>query len=94
MGEAPSTPHACSVNKLVALQSASWYQLKSVQLVGNMKRKLFIIQTVVLLAFPVAQVGAFSLLGPYASWMTPTLGYQQPDDIGGPMDINEEYRWL
>jgi hypothetical protein len=93
MGEAPSTPHACSVNKLVALQSASWYQLKSVQLVGNMKRKLFIIQTVVLLAFPVAQVGAFSLLGPYASWMTPTLGYQQPDDIGGPMDINEEYRW-
>jgi hypothetical protein len=25
--------------------------------------------------------------------MTPTLGYQQPGDIGGPMDINEEYRW-
>jgi hypothetical protein len=58
-----------------------------------MNRELCIIQTVVLLALSVARVGAFSLLGPYASWMTPTLGYQQPDDIGGPMDINEEYRW-
>lgn len=58
-----------------------------------MKRKLCIIQTAVLLALSVAQVEAFSLLGPYASWMTPNLGYQQPDDIGGPMDINEGYRW-
>jgi len=58
-----------------------------------MKRKLFILQTAVLLALPATQVGAFSLLGPYADWMTPTLAYQQPDDIGGPMDINEGYRW-
>ena len=36
---------------------------------------------------------AFSLLGPYADWMTPALGYQQPGDIGGPMDISEGYRW-
>jgi len=58
-----------------------------------MNGRLCIIQTAVLLALSVARVGAFSLLGPYASWMTPTLGYQQEDDIGGPMDINEEYRW-
>ena len=64
-----------------------------------MKRTLRILQVAMLLALPVSHAGAFSLLGPYASWMTPNLGYQriaygQPqDDIGGPMDINEEYRW-
>jgi hypothetical protein len=58
-----------------------------------MTRKLTIIQTAVLLALSVVQVEAFSLLGPYASWMDQTNGYKQPDDIGGPMDINEEYRW-
>jgi hypothetical protein len=58
-----------------------------------MKRTQWIFQTAVLLALSAAKVGAFCLLGPYASWMTPTLGYQQPNDIGGPMDINEEYRW-
>ncbi|HZQ47409.1 MAG TPA: hypothetical protein VFC07_10385, partial [Verrucomicrobiae bacterium] len=36
---------------------------------------------------------AFALLGPYASWMTPDLGYQQPGDIGGPMALGEGYRW-
>ncbi|HEU5122857.1 MAG TPA: hypothetical protein VFW05_02200 [Verrucomicrobiae bacterium] len=35
---------------------------------------------------------AFSLLGPYADWMTESIGYRQPNDIGGPMNINEEYR--
>ena len=58
-----------------------------------MKRTLCIVQVVAFLVLPVAQVEAFSLLGPYASWMDQTLGYKQPDDIGGPMDINEEYRW-
>ena len=58
-----------------------------------MKWRLCIIQTVVLLTLSVARVEAFSLLGPYASWMDQTLGYKQPNDIGGPMDINEEYRW-
>lgn len=58
-----------------------------------MKRKLCIIQTAVLLALSVAPLGAFSLLGPYASWMDQTLSYKQPADIGGPMGINEEYRW-
>jgi hypothetical protein len=35
----------------------------------------------------------FSLIGPYTAWMLPSLNYQQPDDIGGPMNLNEEYRW-
>ena len=36
---------------------------------------------------------AFSLLGPYADWMTQTNGFRLPTDIGGPVPINEEYRW-
>jgi hypothetical protein len=36
---------------------------------------------------------AFSLLGPYDTWMQLTNGYRQPADIGGPMNLNEEYRW-
>lgn len=38
------------------------------------------------------QTQAFSLLGPYADWMTESIGYRQPGDIGGPMNIDEEYR--
>jgi hypothetical protein len=40
-----------------------------------------------------ASATAFSLLGPYADWMQRTNGYRQAGDIGGPMDIHEEYRW-
>jgi hypothetical protein len=58
-----------------------------------MKPKLCLVQTAVFLTLSVARLGAFSLLGPYASWMDQTLAYKQPGDIGGPMDINEEYRW-
>jgi hypothetical protein len=36
---------------------------------------------------------AFSLLGPFQSWMEPTNGYDLPGDIGGPMSIGEGYRW-
>lgn len=36
---------------------------------------------------------AYSLLGPYESWMTPTNGFQLLGDIGGPMTIGEGYRW-
>src|SRR5213592_4037677 len=50
------------------------------------------------LTLAVALAGAvnsfgFALLGPYADWMQLTNGYRFPNDIGGPMDINEEYRW-
>lgn len=37
--------------------------------------------------------GAFSLLGPYEAWMTPQIGFQLSGDIGGPMNLNQEYRW-
>jgi hypothetical protein len=40
-----------------------------------------------------ARVEAFSLLGPYAHWMDVTNGFRQWQDIGGPMDIREGYRW-
>jgi hypothetical protein len=36
---------------------------------------------------------AFSLLGPPADWMDVQKGYQNPGDIGGPMNIGEGYRW-
>jgi len=36
---------------------------------------------------------AFSLMGPYESWMTPSNGFHLPGDIGGPMNVTEEYRW-
>ena len=52
-------------------------------------------------ALPRAQ--AFSLLGAFDTWMTPEIGYQLggldlgnntlPPDVGGPMNLGEEYRW-
>ena len=35
----------------------------------------------------------FALLGPYADWMQQTNGFRFAGDIGGPMDLGEEYRW-
>ncbi|MBC8003171.1 MAG: hypothetical protein H7X97_11355 [Opitutaceae bacterium] len=35
----------------------------------------------------------FSLLGPFAPWQVPRLGYAVGGDIGGPMNQTEEYRW-
>ena len=35
----------------------------------------------------------FALLGPYAEWMTETNGFTPNDEIGGPMNIDEGYRW-
>ncbi len=37
--------------------------------------------------------GAFALLGPVQPWMQVTNGVIGPGDIGGPMDISNEYRW-
>lgn len=36
---------------------------------------------------------AFSLLGPYDTWMQSNNGFQLPGDIGGPVNLGEEYRW-
>jgi hypothetical protein len=41
----------------------------------------------------VRSASAFALLGPFAPWMTPQLAYQDGVSIGGPMDIDEGYRW-
>src|SRR5262249_48087172 len=37
---------------------------------------------------------AFSLLGPFATWQVGEIGYNTFGfDIGGPMNLGEEYRW-
>src|SRR5437016_2589018 len=37
---------------------------------------------------------AFSLIGPYASWMDEAKSFRQPGrDIGGPMNFGEGHRW-
>jgi hypothetical protein len=36
---------------------------------------------------------AFSLLGPVQPWMQASNGVISPWDIGGPMQITNEYRW-
>lgn len=46
-----------------------------------------------LLFLSATRTEAFSLLGPYESWMTPTNGFRAIGDIGGPMNIGEGYRW-
>lgn len=51
-----------------------------------------IILTVLLGSIPVS-VPAFSLLGPFDTWQAANIGYQLPGDIGGPMNLAEEYRW-
>jgi len=56
------------------------------------------------IVFSTLTARAFSLLGPYEPWMVMTNGFRQhyfytsqfdlqPADIGGPMDITNEYRW-
>jgi hypothetical protein len=36
---------------------------------------------------------AFSLIGPYESWMQTSNDFRHSWDIGGPMNLGEEYRW-
>lgn len=47
----------------------------------------------VILAAGMADTRAFSLMGPYESWMTQANGFDQLGDIGGPMEFGSEYRW-
>jgi hypothetical protein len=53
---------------------------------------MFVIAFVVPL-FTAPNAKAFALLGPYTDWMAKSNSYHWPSDIGGPMDMNEEYRW-
>src|SRR5689334_21499823 len=39
------------------------------------------------------RANAFSLIGPYTDWMDVFNGYRLTADIGGPMNLKEEYRW-
>jgi hypothetical protein len=47
----------------------------------------------VFLAIAVPRAKAFALLGPYTAWQAQGIGYQLPGDIGGPMGLNEGFRW-
>src|SRR5258708_21965419 len=53
--------------------------------------KKFFVLLVVLAVAPICM--ALSLLGPFKSWQVTALGYNLPDQIGGPMNLNEGYRW-
>lgn len=37
--------------------------------------------------------GAFTLIGPFPTWQSVDWGYQLSRDIGGPVNLGEEYRW-
>lgn len=43
--------------------------------------------------FSTLSASAFSMLGPAAPWQVEAIGYQLPGDIGGVMNLGEEYRW-
>lgn len=63
--------------------------------------RLFATTFLLLAAGLTSQLQAFSLLGPFAVdangqvWQVTRIGYNQPGDIGGPMNAaaGEEYRW-
>ncbi|MDB6029485.1 MAG: hypothetical protein JWM68_5708 [Verrucomicrobiales bacterium] len=46
----------------------------------------------ILLVLGQSEAKAFSLMGPLAPWMTTNMSYL-PSDVGGPMNIDERYRW-
>src|SRR5262245_51899616 len=61
--------------------------------VKNQREALWRPLTLSVILFSAAHGFGFALLGPYADWMQLTNGYRGPYDIGGPMDLREEYRW-
>ncbi len=58
-------------------------------------RQSSIVIAVLAFAFSLAttHLDAFALLGPFADWMDVTNDFRLPGDVGGPMEINEAYRW-
>lgn len=57
--------------------------------------KTFLVILLGLITFAKSQ-HAFSLSGPLAPWQTSALGYAAPvgnTNLGGPMNLDEEYRW-
>ena len=67
----------------------------------NLLQLTLILEVLCFLALFEVRTNAFSLLGPFAPWMTTTNGFGPPNttfydfsgDIGGPMDIGNGYRW-
>src|ERR1019366_8419655 len=57
------------------------------------KIRLWNLAICLVLGLSMSSSHAFSLLGPYESWMTPTNGFQLAGDIGGPMNLGAGYRW-
>jgi hypothetical protein len=53
---------------------------------------LFTLTTLMLLMLT-WRTNAFSPIGPYTDWMVSSNGYREAEDIGGPMNLGEEYRW-
>ena len=58
-----------------------------------MSRFLSVSLITVLLWLAPSRVCAFALFGPFATWQSFELGYQFGGDQGGPMNINEGYRY-
>ena len=63
-----------------------------------MRRFFQVVTTASLLLLVAEQAVGFSLVGPRPPWQTAALGFQPPapntfGGNGGPMNINEEYRW-
>ena len=56
-------------------------------------RRFFCYFTLVLTLLSAGNARAFSLLGPFKEWQVGEIGYQLVGDIGGPMNLGEEYRW-
>ncbi|MBI1842872.1 MAG: hypothetical protein HYR88_18690 [Verrucomicrobia bacterium] len=48
---------------------------------------------VLLAVFGLQRGSAFSLLGPFKVWQTVDVGYNLPDEIGGPVLPSEGFRW-
>ena len=57
-----------------------------------MLRKLTFLWLGMLLALTAPRATAFSLLGPFDTWQAQIIGYQIGADVGGPMNLGEEYR--
>jgi hypothetical protein len=62
---------------------------------GRSKISFCVVIACLVLGLSTPPTRAFSLLGPFESWMTTTNGFYPTGegDIGGPMCIGNEYRW-
>lgn len=52
--------------------------------------KLLLFSALIFAAFPTF---GFTPIGPFSSWMQPQIGFQTHGEIGGPMELGQEYRW-